>query len=391
MTGSGTPARAKGPGTRSPASSRERVADGAHLRLARLAARLSQQELATAAGVSRQAVAGLEAGRWNPSLRLALDLARALGMTVEELFGTGEPPPPLDVALMSSAPPLARADIAVVGRRAVALPLTGGTTMRAGFRRAAGTIDSDTGRPRAHPFGVLRPTLVVAGCDPALALLEAPLERLDPPIALAWWPCSTAEAGQLAVAGLVHVAAAHLPLAAADTVPMAADADAVRTGEPDGAIIGFSIWREGLVLHPARAKGVQGLADVARRGLRVVNREVGAEARSLLESLRLEEAVSEKDLLGYASEARGHLEVAAAIAAGLADIGPASEPAGLAYGLSFAPVATERCELRVPEPLLETTEVQGLLRVLASPSLRTQIESLPGYDASICGELLWSA
>jgi molybdate-binding protein/DNA-binding XRE family transcriptional regulator len=363
-----------------PPTRAHRVPSDVRLRLARLAARLSQQELANVAGVSRQAVAGLESGRWNPSLRVALDLARALGMSVEELFGPGEPPPPIDVSLLSDAPPVSRLDLAVVRGRAVALPLTGGTTVRAGFIPATGTLESVDGRWRAHPFGVMRPTIVIAGCDPALALLQAPLARLDPPIALAWWPCSTSEAVRLAAAGLVHAAAAHLAL----------DTPGLADGETDGAVVGFTSWREGLVLHPDRASKVSCLADVARSKLHLVNREIGAEARSVLESLRVEEAIPVQDLAGYSTEARGHLEVAAAIDAGLADVGPASEPAGLAYGLSFLPVATELCELRIAGPMLETREVQALLRVLVSPKLRIQIESLPGYDAAICGELLSS-
>jgi DNA-binding XRE family transcriptional regulator len=42
------------------------------------------------AGVSRQAVSALESGHSDPSLRVALALASALGATVEELFGRGE-------------------------------------------------------------------------------------------------------------------------------------------------------------------------------------------------------------------------------------------------------------------------------------------------------------
>jgi DNA-binding XRE family transcriptional regulator len=40
------------------------------------------------AGVSRQAVSAVESGISDPSLRVALALASALGMTVEELFGS---------------------------------------------------------------------------------------------------------------------------------------------------------------------------------------------------------------------------------------------------------------------------------------------------------------
>ena len=51
----------------------------------------------------------------------------------------------------------------------------------------------------------------MAGCDPALPLLETPLALLDPPVAFAWWPCGNGEALRLAAAGLVHAAGVHQP------------------------------------------------------------------------------------------------------------------------------------------------------------------------------------
>jgi putative transcriptional regulator len=47
---------------------------------------LSQQELATAMDVSRQTIISIEKGRYTPSLRLAIALARFFGKPVEELF-----------------------------------------------------------------------------------------------------------------------------------------------------------------------------------------------------------------------------------------------------------------------------------------------------------------
>ena len=57
------------------------------LRALRLQAGLTQGELAARAGVSRQLVAAVEAGRNVPAVDAAVALARALGTTVEELFG----------------------------------------------------------------------------------------------------------------------------------------------------------------------------------------------------------------------------------------------------------------------------------------------------------------
>jgi len=47
---------------------------------------LTQAQLAEAAGVRRETIVFLEAGKYNPSLNLAMDVARELGTTVEELF-----------------------------------------------------------------------------------------------------------------------------------------------------------------------------------------------------------------------------------------------------------------------------------------------------------------
>ncbi len=57
-------------------------------RLRELRARhgLTQEALARAIGVSRQTIIALEKGRYNPSLQVALLIARVLGEPVESIF-----------------------------------------------------------------------------------------------------------------------------------------------------------------------------------------------------------------------------------------------------------------------------------------------------------------
>jgi molybdate-binding protein/DNA-binding XRE family transcriptional regulator len=375
------------------------TSDGTRLRLARLARRLSQHELAASAGVTRQAVAGIEAGRWDPSLRVALALARALAIPVEDLFGPGEPPPALEATPLGPLGPAgSRVAFADVGGRRVALPLREATAARAGFV-AAGALASDEPN-RIRPLGIESPRLIVAGCDPALPLLEEPLGRLDPPIGLVWWPCGSRQALELVAEGLVHAAGIHLRDARGEYnlgpaklrfLPGASEGGSEVVERSGADVIGFASWREGLVVRPELGPEVAGLADAAQRGLRVVNREPGSEAHAVLERARLEAGLAAGDLDGYTTSAKGHLQVADAIAAGLGDLGVASEPAALAYGLEFLPLADERYDLVVRRrPDYESKEVLGLLRVLASRWLRTQLESIPGYDSTPCGEVIGS-
>src|SRR5580693_1933535 len=379
-------------------------AHGTRLRLARQARGLSQQQLAGVAGVTRQAVSAVESGHSDPSLRVALALASALGMTVEALFGPGDPADPVlarPVAAASRGG--ARVVLATVGDSFVALPLHADMAARVGFGAAGGlVVGASPSRAAAapvpdpasrglepidpvevRPIGPPRPTLVVAGCDPALPLLETPLALLDPPVAFSWWPCSSGEALRLAAAGLVHVAGAHLLGRSGEynTGP------ARRQLSPGGAeVFGFASWREGLVLRPELEGTVRGLTDLAERGLRLVNREKGSEARRVLDRELDRAGLTGAALPGYGTRAAGHLQVASATAAGLADAGVASEPAALAYGLGFVPFAEERFDLVIPAGQVGSREVDGLLKVLSSPWLASQLGSLPGYDRGRCGE-----
>jgi putative transcriptional regulator len=48
--------------------------------------RITQQELASRVGVTRQSIISIEQGRYRPSIELALRLAQALGVQVGDLF-----------------------------------------------------------------------------------------------------------------------------------------------------------------------------------------------------------------------------------------------------------------------------------------------------------------
>jgi putative molybdopterin biosynthesis protein len=362
--------------------------NGTRLRLARQARGFSQQQLAEMAGVSRQAISAIESGNSDTSLRVAMALSCGLGLTVEELFGAEGTVVPVAAREVS---PLggkgARVTLARVGDGHVALPLRGETVTRAGFLPAGGLV-AETGKDQGRrtrtvrPIQPPRPTLVVAGCDPALPLLETPLGLLDPPVAFTWWPCSSREALALAAEGLVHVAGTHLRGLGTEYNIGPATELLPRGGE----VIGFCAWREGLVLRPDLAKGISGVTDLAERRLRLANREPGAEARSLLDRELAEAGIEASQLPGYDTRATGHLQVAAAIAAGLADAGVASEPAARAYGLAFIPLAAEHFDLVIPAVHIGSREVQGLLKILSSAWLVDQLANLPGYDPARCGE-----
>ena len=56
----------------------------------RKAINLQQAELAEMVGVRRETIGKLENGKYNPSLKLAMDIAKVFGKTVEEVFAFEE-------------------------------------------------------------------------------------------------------------------------------------------------------------------------------------------------------------------------------------------------------------------------------------------------------------
>lgn len=62
------------------------------IRELRLRDRLSQEELAQRVGVRRETIGHLENGHYNPSLKLAMDIAKVFHTTVEDIFVFTEEP-----------------------------------------------------------------------------------------------------------------------------------------------------------------------------------------------------------------------------------------------------------------------------------------------------------
>jgi putative transcriptional regulator len=56
------------------------------VKLARVQVDLTQQQLAEKVGVTRQTISLIEKGKYNPSLKLCLEICYAVNKTLDELF-----------------------------------------------------------------------------------------------------------------------------------------------------------------------------------------------------------------------------------------------------------------------------------------------------------------
>jgi molybdate-binding protein len=120
----------------------------------------------------------------------------------------------------------------------------------------------------------------------------------------------------------------------------------------------------------------------------LVNREVGAGARAFLDEALAEVGITGTSIDGYGSEVAGHLEVAAAIAAGHANAGVTIRLAADAYGLPFVPIREERYDLVILERDLQVPPVEAMLDALNSQRFAREVSQFCAYDTSQMGRTI---
>ena len=359
-------------------------------------AQFSQQTLAGLAGISRQAYAALEASTATPSTVVAFRLARALGTRVDGLFSLADDAPPSVQAELVGAvdsseyigrsAPHRRVRLARVGHRMLAQPLLGTLAVRQTLVEADGLIQSGPGVGNlvdVQPFDAgdaQTPTLVMLGCDPAVAIVENELARLG--IRLVWAEQGSYQALAGLARGEAHVAGCHLK----DDASGIYNLSWVRRLIPfPCTLVTFADWQQGLVVAPGNPKDIRGVENLATPEVTIVNRPAGSGSRSLLDRLLQQNGIPTAEVAGYGHEVGGHLAVASAVASGLADAGVAVQSVAAALGLGFVPLEEERYDLVIPNHFLNQPEVQVLLDLLDRPALHRRVESLGGYDVSSMG------
>lgn len=146
---------------------------------------------------------------------------------------------------------------------------------------------------------------------------------------------------------------------------------------------------QGLLVQRGNPNGIFRVEDLAREGIRFVNRQAGSGTRVLLDFQLKKLAMDPRAIRGYEREEFTHMAVAVAIASGLAEAGLGVRSAAQALGLDFIPVGQEQYDLLFLRPFFESEKGERLLEVIRSQGFKITLESLGGYDARSAGEILY--
>jgi molybdate-binding protein len=249
-----------------------------------------------------------------------------------------------------------------VGERLVAVELADHAVAGAGWAMPDGIVE-DPG-VRLFP-GAATAGLVMAGCDPALALAEQALAQAGPGRVLAA-SASSGEALAALADGWVHAAVVHGPPRALPRPPI------------DVTRVHLAHWRVGLGLaESVRADSIEALV---RHGTTIVQREAGATSQQALVRALAHGGAA----LAAGPRAAGHIDAARrAVEHGCAAV--TIEGAARRFRLRFLPLERHSVEIWIGARFAAHPGVASLRELLASAAFTERLDGFGGYDLSGCG------
>ncbi len=244
-------------------------------------------------------------------------------------------------------------------------------------------VTVDLLRPRNALNGAL---LAIGSHDNTLDLLDSLLRKTHPTYRL-----TSAHVGSLG--GLMalarrqcHLAGCHL----LDPESGQYNRKAIEDNLDDPMVLLRLVDREqGIIVAPGNPLHITGINDLAREGVRFVNRQRGSGTRVLLDYKLACLGLAPASISGYRDEEYTHMNVAAAVLSGRADAGLAVRAAANALGLPFVPVGVEEYDLVIPRRFYQGAAMQALLDVIRGPEFLRAVTEMGGYSTEKTGQVIW--
>ena len=154
-------------------------------------------------------------------------------------------------------------------------------------------------------------------------------------------------------------------------------------------MINFCKREQGLLVAKDNPQKIQGVRDLGRRGIKIVNRPLGTGTRVLLDGELAKEGIEGARVEGYDREVTRHLEVGLEVLSGRADTGPGIRAVAGLLDLDFIPLRWERFDFLIQKDRFFERGVQLFLGLLNEPAFRELVDDLSGYDLNLCGKMVF--
>ncbi|MBN2059244.1 MAG: helix-turn-helix transcriptional regulator [Deltaproteobacteria bacterium] len=155
------------------------------------------------------------------------------------------------------------------------------------------------------------------------------------------------------------------------------------------AVVNFCQREQGFVIAKGNPRGINSVEDLAKNGIRIVNRPTGSGTRLLLDGELRKAGIRGEEIDGYGIELQRHLDVGLEVLSGRADAGPCIRAVSGLLDLDFIPLRWERFDLIILKEKFFDQGIQMFLGLLRNPAFQEKAADLKGYDLSRSGEMLY--
>ena len=155
------------------------------------------------------------------------------------------------------------------------------------------------------------------------------------------------------------------------------------------AVVNFCKREQGILVQKGNPKNIKSFSDIARSGIRIVNRPLGTGTRLLFDRKLKEAGINCEKIKGYNNELHRHMDVGLEILAGRADAGPGIKPVASLLGLEFIPVRWERYDLLITKERFFDKGVQLFIGLLQEQSFCDLAKMFDGYDVNLSGKIVF--
>lgn len=253
--------------------------------------------------------------------------------------------------------------------------------------RTTGTVTEKYYRSRAGAF-VLQEVILPKGRKPAILFsgshdlaLESAAGHLDRHVTMLNLPVGSLDGLMNLRQGLCQVSGAHLLDESGEY-----NTPYVRRFFPDRdmEVVTLAYRTQGLMLAAGNPRRIKKVEDLARKGVRFVNRNPGSGTRLWLDLELNRLGIAAKRIRGYGHAVNTHSQAAARIESGKADAALGLQAAAHQHGLDFLPLFEERYDLVLPRE--QERFLNPLLDYIQTADFRRAADSLTGYTTAHSGE-----
>ena len=155
------------------------------------------------------------------------------------------------------------------------------------------------------------------------------------------------------------------------------------------AMVNFCKREQGILVKKGNPKKIKTISDLARPGIRIVNRPLGTGTRLLLDQELKKAAVPGDKIDGYSNTVHRHLDVGLDILADRADAGLGIHAVAGLLDLDFLLLRWERYDLMIFKERFFGSKVQRFIGLLHEEQFLNIAASLKGYDTGLSGRMLF--